>query len=231
MGKIYNVRLNSINATKTITTNSNVIYNIDWANLLPRNKKFKVTFAFMSALNYGNSFSFPYITTNILGNTYKPAINGFQNAYYLGHIKPLQSITNYCYYQSQINDNPPVYLDCLPMNKDLQVRVLTSTTDLDFVDNYYSIPGSGTLTQSGFIVTIVTSTAGLITLGTVLTVAAVNRTITQFITGNGGVGTYLCNLSATVTPATAYTFPEDTIPNAISPYILNLSFEEVDEDD
>lgn len=230
MGKIYNVRLNSIDGVVNTTT-SNLTYNIDWANLLPNRKKFKLTFAFMSSLNYANSYGFPYITTNILGHAYKPAVNGFQNAYYLGHLKPVQSIANYCYYQSQINDNAPIYLDNRPQINNLQIRVLTNTTDLEFLDNYYSIAGAGTLTQSGFIVTIATATAGLITLGTVLTVAGVPRTITQFITGNGGVGLYLCNLSATVAAATAYTFPADTIPNPIAPYILNLSFEEIDNDD
>lgn len=231
MGKIYNVQLNSINATTTLTTNSNVVYNIDWANLLPSGKKFKLTFGFMSSLNYANNYSFPYIITNILGSTYKPATNGFQNAYYLGHVKPVQSIANYCYYQSQINDNPPIYLESRPFIQDLQVRVLTNTTGLDFLDIYQSNAGSGTLTQSGFVVTIVSATTGLIAPGTVLTVAGVPRTITQMLTASGGIGQYICNLSATVSVATAYTFPADELPSPIAPYILNLSFEEVDEDD
>lgn len=228
MGKIYNVQLNSSSILNS-TSNNNLIFNIDWANLLPSNTKFRLTFAFMSSLAYGNSYVFPYITTNILGNSFKPVTNGFQNAYYLGHIKPLLSIQNYCHYTAQVNDNVPIYLDSRPMINDLQIKILNNTQSTEFLDPYLSPAGAGTLTQSGYVITVVTATAGLITIGTVLTVATVNRTITGFLTGNGGVGLYTCDLSATVAVATAYTFPADTNQYSIPAYILNLSFEEINE--
>ena len=231
MGKIYNIQLNSQSGTVNTTT-SNITYNISWQDLLPNDKQFKLTFAFLSALNFGRTYAFPYITTNILGNTFKPATNGFQNAYYLGHLIPIMSATDtYCNYVSSTRDNPPIYLDRSPMNNNLQIRVLNSFTNTDFEDAYQSVAGTGTLTQSGFIITVVTATTGLITVGTIITVATVARLVTQFITGTGGVGTYLCDTSATVATATAYTFPADNVANPISPYILNLSFEEVDNDD
>lgn len=227
MGKIYNVQLNSMSGTASPTT-SNTFYNIDWANLLP-NKKFKLMFSFMSGINYAGNIAFPYIVTNILGNSYKPATNGYQNAYYLGHLRPTPALNYYCCYTADINENAPIYLETRPMINNLQIKVVNNVTDAVFEDQYATGAGAGTLTQTGFVVTVVTSTAGLITIGTVLTVSAVNRTITGILTGTGGVGMYVCNLSATVAAATAYTFPADATGNPIAPYILNLSFEELDE--
>jgi len=239
MGKIYNVQLNSVNASTITTAYSNVTYNIDWANLLPRNKKFKLTFAFMSELIYGNNNTFPSITTNLLGHTYKPATNGFQNSYYLGHLTPIEvispsatSLAAYCNYTASILDNEPIYLDNRPLDNNLRVQISNGTDTTNFQDNYLSIAGAGTLTQSGFILTIGTATTGIITIGTVLLVgpSPFARTITAFITGSGGTGTYLCNISTTTVTPISYSFSTDTTKGNMSPYLLNLSFEEVDDE-
>jgi hypothetical protein len=236
MGKIYNVQLNSVNASTITSAYSNVIYNIDWADLLPKDKKFILRFAFMGGLNYGNNNTFPSITTNLLGHTYKPATNGFQNSYYLGHLKPIPviapnsaSLTAYSNYTACIYDNPPIYLDNRPMDNNLNVQISNGTGTSDFHENYLSVAGTGTLTQVGFIVTIVTSTAGVIAVGTVITPSALAaRTITAFITGTGGTGTYLCDTTATIGTATAFTFPTDTVRGHMAAYLLNLSFEEIE---
>jgi hypothetical protein len=238
MGKIYNVQLNSVNATTVTTAYSNVTYNIDWADLLPPNRRFKLTFACMTGLNYGNNNTFPAITTNLLGNTYKPATNGYQNSYYLGHLRPIPVImpnstssATYSNYTASITDNVPIYLDNRPMNNILQVQISNGTGTTDFHENYLTLAGAGTLTQSGFLITIATATAGIITVGTVLVVGAapLSRTITAFVSGTGGTGTYLCDVSTTTATAIAYSFVADTTRAHMAPYILNLSFEEVNE--
>ena len=245
MGKIYNVQLNSFFGTQQGSAGGSSItsYNIDWANLLPDKKKFKLTFAFMSSLNYGNNFSFPYITTNLLGHSYRPATNGFQNAYYLGHLRVLPvispttiSLNPYVQYTSDVNDNPPIYLEKRPAINDLRVSILknydvaTNTSGSEFVDNYLSVSGAGTCTQSGFILSVASLTAGQITIGTVITPTALAaRTVVGFIGGTGNTSQYIVSLSATIAAATNFTFPADTTQVGMSPYILNLSFEELDE--
>jgi hypothetical protein len=239
MGKIYNVQLKSTDASIVTTASSNLTYNIDWPDLLPENKKFKLTFAFIAGLNFGNNNTFPAIITNLLGHTYKPAVNGYQNAYYLGHLKPIpvilpntSTLTNYVNYTASITDNPPIYLDGRPRNNNLQVQILNGTGTTDFHDNNLTVAGSGNLTQAGFILTVTAATTGIITVGTVLTVgtAPLSRTIVAFINGTGGTGTYLCNVSATTGTAIGYTFPAVTTRAHMAPYILNLSFEEVEEE-
>jgi hypothetical protein len=238
MGKIYNVQLKSTDATTITSANSNLTYNIDWADLLPPNKKFKLMFSFMAGLNFGNNNTFPAIVTNLLGHAYRPALNGFQNSYYLGHLKPIpvilpntSALAPYVNYTASITDNPHIYLDGRPRDNNLQVQVLNGTGTNDFHENYLTVAGSGTLTQAGFILTVAAATTGIITVGTVLTVgtAPLSRTIVAFINGTGGIGTYLCNVSATTGTAIAYSFPAVTTLRHIAPYILNLSFEEVEE--
>ena len=237
MGKKYTVQLNSVNATTITSAYSNVTYNIDWADLLPTNKKFKVTFAFMGGLNFGNNNTFPSIKTNLLGNAYKPATNGYQNSYYLGHLipyvvmKPITTpIINYVNYTASVIDNPPIYLENRPMNNNLQVVISNGTGTTDFQETYLTPAGAGTLTQSGFLITIATATAGLISVGTVITpTLSAARTITAFVNGTGGVGSYLCTVSETL-GTTSYTFLADTTQSNIAPYVMNLYFEEQDDD-
>jgi hypothetical protein len=237
MGKIYNIQLNSANATTVSTANSNLTYNIDWADLLPENKKFKVTFGYMGGLNFGNNSTFPSIKTNLLGNAYRPATNGYQNSYYLGHLRPILVMTpnttpiiTYVNYTASISDNPPIYLENRPRDNNLQVQISNGTGTTDFQETYLTPAGSGSLTQSGFLITVSTVTAGLITVGTVITPTSLPaRTITAFVNGTGSGGTYLCNLSATISTSTIFTFPADTTQSYIAPYVMNLYFEEVNE--
>jgi hypothetical protein len=236
MGKIYNVQLNSENASTITTANSNLTYNICWADLLPSNKKFKVTFGFMGGLNFGRNSTFPSITTNLLGNTYRPALNGYENSYYLGHLTPIVAMTpitspiiTYVNYTASVTDNPPIYLDNRPMNNNLQVKISNGTGTTDFQETYLTRAGTGTLTQSGFIIIVNSISTGIITVGTVITPTSLPaRTITAFVNGTGSDGAYLCNLSATISTSTNFTFPADTTQSNIAPYIMNLYFEEVE---
>jgi hypothetical protein len=240
MGKIYNVQLNSSLATAVSTTSlpgySKMQYNIDWANLLP-DKKFKLTFAMMSAISFGLNISFPYITTNLLGHSYQPATNGFQNAYYLGHLRQNTTLSSvvasstyvYSTFTADVNENTPIYLEKRPANNNLIVSILNSISNTEFTDTYATVQPGGTMKQDGFIITVQTFTAGVLTIGSVITpTSQPARTITGFITGFGNVGLYLCNFSQTVATGTGFTANADTTPSGFPPYILNLSFEELD---
>ena len=230
MGKIYNINLNSINSTVG-SLNSNANYVIDWANLLPSNKAFKLTFTFQASINAVNNFRFPYVTTNILGYSFANAngATGFNNSYILGTLRLNTIFGNYGNYIANIHDNPAIYLDSRPTNPLLNIKILDNLSKNEFVDSFFTATGSGTATQSGFILTIATATAGLITLGTEITISGVKRTVLAFGTGTSGVGTYIVNVSSTISTATAYTFAQDLDGNTISPYILTLSFEEIDK--
>ena len=242
MGKIYNVQLNSSLSTAVSMTSlsgySKMQYNIDWANLLPSDKKFKLTFAMMSAISFGLNINFPYITTNLLGHSYQPATNGFQNAYYLGHLRQNTALnavvanSTYVYstYTADVNENTPIYLENRPANNNLIVSILyNNSTSNEFTDTYATVTPGGTLMQTGFIITVQTFTSGVLTVGSVITpTSKAARTITGFITGFGNVGLYLCNFSESLSTGTGFTANADTTPFGFPQYILNLSFEELD---
>lgn len=229
MGKIYNITLNQVQASSGSSTNA--VYNVDWDNLLPPDKKFKLTFSFNASNNWTISNKIPYLTTNLLGYTYKNATNGYQNSYLLGTLRRDIAYGNWCNFYSSIVDNPPIYLDSRPKNPNLNIKVLDNISGAEFTDGCISGTGSGQMTQSGFIITITAATTGIIRVGTIITPTALaDRTITAYITGTGGVGTYLCDLAAApaITTAVGYLFLANQNPNSIAPYILNLSFEELD---
>jgi hypothetical protein len=217
---------------------SKMQYNIDWANLLPSDKKFKLTFAMMSAISFGLNINFPYITTNLLGHSYQPATNGFQNAYYLGHLRQNTALnavvanSTYVYstYTADVNENTPIYLENRPANNNLIVSILyNNSTSNEFTDTYATVIPGGTMMQTGFIITVQTFTSGVLTVGSVITpTGQPTRTITGFITGFGNVGLYLCNFSQSLGTGTGFTANADTTPFGFPQYILNLSFEELD---
>jgi len=227
MGKIYNITLNQVQATSGASTNAS--YNVDWDNLLPSDKKFKLTFSFNASNNWVISNKIPYITTNLLGYTYKNATNGFQNSYLLGTLRRDIAFGNWCNFYASVIDNPPIYLERRPMNPNLNIKILDNTTGSEFTDGCISGTGSGQITQSSFIITVTASYSGIIRVGTVISPTALaDRTITAYITGTGGAGTYLCDVTATIGTATNYQFLANFNPNSIAPYIINLSFEELE---
>lgn len=224
MGKITNIVLNSTNKTSG-TDNNNLTYYVDWSAILKTNTKYKLKFNYMGGYNHINSYRFPYITANIPINNY--TVNTSTN-YNLGNLKFLisQQSINAGNFHANKDDNVELYLNNLPLNNNLNIQILDNITNAPFHDEFYSVAGTGTLTSSGNVITIVTSTTGIIQLGTVITVSGQTRTIISFLSGTGGVGTYQCDASLTVGTATAYTFPSNTTGNPPAPYILTLSFEE-----
>jgi hypothetical protein len=224
MGKVTNLVLNSTNKTSG-TINNDLTYYVDWSAILKKDKKYKLTFNYMGGYNHINSYRFPYITTNIPINNY--TVNTSTN-YNLGNLKYLisQQSINAGIFHATIYDNVPLYLENMPLNNNLNIRLLDNISNTPFFDEFFSVAGAGTATSSGNVLTIVSSTTGIIQLGTVITISGNNRTIISFLTGTGSTGTYQIDFALTVATATAYTYPANTTGNAPSNYILTLSFEE-----
>lgn len=225
MGKITNLVLNSTNKTSG-TVNNDLTYYVDWAAILERTKKYKLTFSYMGGYNHINSYRFPYITATIPVNNY--TTNTSTN-YNLGNLKFFisQQSLNIGNLTATIYDNVPLHLQSMPLNNNLNIRILDNISNTPFFDEFFTVAGTGTATSSGNILTIVTSTTGIIQLGTVITISGNSRTIISFLTGTGGAGTYQIDSSLTVGTATAYTYPANSTGNAPSNYVLTLSFEEV----
>jgi len=227
MGKITNIVLNSGSKTSGTVTN-NLTYYIDWSAILKKNTKYKLKFNYMGGYNHINSYRFPYITTNIPVNSYGPGTNTSYNLGNLYFFISQQSL-NIGNLISHESDNSVLYLETMPLNNNLNIQILDNISNTPYFDEFYSVAGTGTLTSAGNVFTIATSTAGTIQLGTVITVSGQTRTIISILSGTGGVGTYQFDGAVLViATATAFTFPANTTGNAPAPYILNLSFEEID---
>jgi len=227
MGKITNLVLNSNNVTSG-TVNNDLTYYVDWAAILDRKKKYVLTFNYMGGYNHVNSFRFPYITTNIPVNNYTTRTSTNYNLGNLKYIISQQSINSGSFH-ANVSDNVPLYLENLPLNNNLNVRILDNVSNTPFFDEFFSVAGAGTATSNGLVLTIVSQTAGLIQLGSVITISGNSRTIISFLTGTGGVGTYQLDSSLTVGTATAYTIPANQTGNPPASYILTLCFEEQDD--
>lgn len=235
MGKIHNVIVNARNAvnyTADNSSNNNLNYNIDWSAVLPDNKKFILTFAYKASSNYINGYRFPYLYTNIISNNVNTtASSGAPTMPFLGalEIAMINFSSNFGVYTASPSTNPPVYLSHRPVSNNLNIQLLDNTGNNPFLDLYWTPAGTGQATQSGTVLTITANTTGIITIGTIITIGGVARTVVAFGTCTGSnTGTLLVNVSANIASATAYTFPS-AFGNPPAPYILNLSFEELDD--
>ena len=229
--KIYNVILNSNNAINTVLTNS-MNYYIDWSAVLPnQNKNYKLRWTYMGSNNYINGFDFPIVSINFNTDNFIIGTQGASTTQIIGRLKQnmITNTTFQGYFDANFNDNPPIIIKGRPMNNNITVSITSNQDGLAYLDNYFSAAGTGTATQAGFILTVATSTAGTIALGTVITISGVTRRVVGFGTGTGGVGTYLVSISATVAAATAYTYPAVTTGNPPGAYLLSLSFEELED--
>ena len=225
MGKITNIILNSMESTGT-TGNAN--YYIDWGMTLKDRTKYKLRFNYTGTYNYINSFRFPYIQTNIPVNNYG---NKTATSYILGNLKFIMSNSSSYSgnFQASYNDNFESYLYSRPLNNNLNIQLLDNLTKTEFYDESITDAGVGTATQAGNIINIATLTSGIIYIGTVITISSIPRTVIGFITGTGGTGKYQVDISATVASPTAFTFPLNMVGGLIAPYVLILSFEEIEE--
>jgi len=242
MGKIYNVILNSVNATNYSTSaTNNLNYYIDWLAVLP-NKPLKLTWSYFSGINFISGFKFPYLTFSFDGVNYTTGSTGAPSTLIIGSLKPnmlVNTLEYGCYYAS-INDNAPIHLIQPPINNNFNVSIYANTDNRLFYDEFYSVAGSGNATQAGYILTVTASTTGQINIGSTLnlvvplagqvtqalftlniqsivggnilrigSVIAITGnsavTITGFVTGAGGTGTYTVNVSQNIISNTNFT--------------------------
>lgn len=253
MGKIYNIVLNSINATNYSTSlNNNLNFYIDWLAILPK-KPLKLTWSYMAGQNYISGQEFPYLTLNLNSNlkTYITGSLGAPSTQIIGSLR--QSFINqglfigtYC---ASITDNPPIYLDSPPTNNNINVSIYSNLDNNLFLDNFYtpvgggtitqagnilivasqttgqlnvgtafSFRGSGTISQIGFVITIITmpAGAGLIKVGTQIAIAGFSTvTITSLGSGTGSTGTYNVDNSQSIAGTTT-TFVTNYFFNTIT---------------
>lgn len=233
----------SVSAPHPYTSNPPVVsdrtYYIDWSTILDNNKKYKLHFTFISA---GNTlFDTGKIKETKIAQVFAdlPTVNNYQNIFNSNYamnttclgfimmtlIAPAANASGYL--QALDNTNLPVYMYGRPTNNTFRIRLLDNSPYQNlFVDN---VAFTGTATQSGTTLTVATITAGgnNLTIGTKFTLSGLVMYITAFGTGTGGTGTYTVSGSQTVATATAFT----ALGSAMSPYVLTLSFSELDEDE
>ena len=231
--KTYNVILNSNNALNALTGLSNSLnYYIDWSAVLPEaNKNYLLTWTYMGSNNYINGFDFPIVSINFNTNNFINTTRGATSTQIIGRLKQ-NMITNSTfqgYFDANINDNPPTIITGRPMNNNFTVSLTSNQDGAPYLDNYFTAVGAGQATQSGYVLTVTTSTTGTISIGTVITISGVARTVLAFGSGSGGTGTYWVSISVTIAVATAYIFPAVALGNIPAPYLLTLSFEELDD--
>lgn len=209
-------------------------YYLDWSTILEQGKTYKLHFTFISSGNF--VFNATTIQSTKIGQLYveMPTINNYFNQYNsnyamntncVGFIMPTiyQGSSAMGYYQCLDNTNLPIYLWGRPTTNQFRVYLLDNgASQLPFTDNSSF---TGTATQSGTTLTIVTSTAGgnNLTIGSKITLNSLTMTITGFGTGAGGVGTYIVNQSQSVGTASAFT----GIGGKLGDYVLTLSFHEL----
>lgn len=231
----------SVSAPHPYTSNPPVVsdrtYYVDWSTILDNNKKYKLHFTFISA---GNTlFDTGKIKETKIAQIFAdlPTVNNYQNIFNSNYalnttclgfvmmtiIAPAANAS--AYLQALDNTNLPVYMYGRPYNNTFRIRLLDNSPNQNlFVDN---VAFTGTATQSGTTLTVATITAGgnNLTIGTKFTLSGLVMYITAFGTGTGGLGTYTVTGSQTVGTATSFT----ALGSALSPYILTLSFTEIDE--
>ena len=230
--KTYNVILNSINALNATGATNSLNYYIDWSAVLPEaNKNYLLTWTYMGSNNYINGFDFPIVSINFNTNNFINTTRGATSTQIIGRLKEnMITTSSYIgYFNADIKDNPPTMIKGRPLNNNFTVSLTSNIDGSPYLDNYFTAVGLGQATQTGFVLNVTTATTGTIALGTVITISSVNRTVIGFGTGTGGTGTYLVSISATITVATAYIFSAVNTGSNPAPYLLTLSFEELDD--
>lgn len=227
MSKTYNVVINSEKALNSGSNRGSLNYYIDWNSFLKEDGAYLMTVNFTSSsqILQGN---YTYVLTmdGLSSNNFEIGTGGNPSTQIIASLKYGATLgtQTYSYLTSETNSNPPIYLLNRPSLSTFNIQVKNTINNALFSDDM--LPGAGTATVAGFVLTIVTQTAGVIYEGTVITISSVNYTVVNITTGTGtgGLGSYQVNIAGNVTTATAYTTPGR---NALRPYLLTLSFEKV----
>lgn len=147
MPKSFNVMLNSVNKISG-GTNTNASYNINMNSLIPQmelNKKYKVTFSFMSCRNTVNTLSkFPIIEI-ILGQSsvFSSSNVSFLPSNYIGFLEPqlFYATSNYCYFKASNTTNNSFYINSIPIDYKIDVKIY----DNNGTNTFYTDDASATI--------------------------------------------------------------------------------------
>jgi len=151
MSKNYNVVLNSNYCT--FDTVGNAVYNknyyIDWSAILP-DKKFKLTFSFVSEVNYVDLLTeIPIISIDFLNMANIIRSNQSSISYQaissniLGLVFPTNIDTNahHAYFRADKSFNPPIYLS-RPNQNNFNVKINDNNNPTGYWLDDNTIPGS-----------------------------------------------------------------------------------------
>jgi hypothetical protein len=237
MKKSVNVVLNSKNAIAGSLPN-NASYYVNFRNLLKPNQSYKMHFTYIGganlfkgygASNYVASVYADFNTNSVTNN----ATAGSTTTQLIGFLKPvvLVGANSSVYLQAEDGTNLPLYLENGPNNSILNIRVLDQAGNPWLDDNPTAVSATGS-TASG-VLTITAVSAGIISVGSTLTLSATTFTVLNILTLTtaAGVGTY----SITHTGSLGAGAVTSVVTNGISantnaPYQLALRFTEVEVD-
>jgi len=136
MGRIYTFLLNSDIAGNAT---ANCRYFIDW-EMLPPNKRFKVSFTFMSATGVltntevANVFIDLGQSKSVVANS-EFAQTGFKSSY-IGSLRWAGFATGQL--SASTTDNPPIWLDCRPPNNIIKVEIHNANATI--LTDYAPVP-------------------------------------------------------------------------------------------
>ena len=136
MGKCYTLSFDS-NYFTGGTDNSSRTYNVDWS-FLPLNKRFKVTFAYMSC-SLGTVTGSANVMALLLNlgqssNFYCTGTNGLQSSQYVGSLRigRASAPDNHGYYFADVDSNPPIYLEQRPAQNVLEVQLNDGVSSIGY---------------------------------------------------------------------------------------------------
>lgn len=232
MKKSVNIVLNSKNAIAGSLPN-NATYHVNFRNLLDTNKAYKLHWTYIGGTNiykgYGNSNYIASVYADFNTNTItNNATSGSTTTQLIGFLKPIVLVgaNTSAYLQAEDNTNLPLYLENAPNNSILTIRVLDQAGNAWLDDNTTAVSATGS-TASG-VLTITAITAGIISVGSTLTLSSNTFSVFNILTGNaGGIGTYTISYTGSLASGAV---SGSTTGNTNAPYQLSLRFTEVDED-
>jgi hypothetical protein len=234
MKKSVNIVLNSKNAIAGSLPN-NATYHVNFRNLLKTNKAYKLHFTYIGGANiykgYGNSnyVVSVYADFNTNSITNNPTA-GATTTQLIGFLKPVVLVgsNTSAFLQAEDNTNLPLYLENAPNNSILTIRVLDQAGNAWLDDNTTAVAATGS--SAAGVLTITAISAGIISVGSTLSLGASTFSVLNVLTGSGGIGTYTISYTGTLGSGGVNT-PSTSTANTNAPYQLALRFTEVEEEE
>jgi len=235
MNKSVNIVLNSKNSIGGLSTTSNLnnsSYFVNLRNVLKSDKKYRLHWTYIGGQNKLVGLKDNAIATVYLDfgtNTITPTSGGATTTQFIGFLKPIVLVgsSNTIYFQAEDNTNLPIYLDSVPLNPTINVRVLDQAGNL-YLDDTGAVSMTGSTASS--VLTITAVSTGNIAVGSYLQLSAVSFFVSAVLTGTGGVGTYSITYAGTLISGTVSNNASQ-VGNPNAPYILTLKFTEEEDED